>query len=516
MARAAGLRPRREALVGNVVSLQAAGSPGKETNCPRILTIGSLTELKGHHDLFRSLGALAGEGLDFRLSVVGDGPRRPYLESLATELRIRDRIEFHGELEDLRKVFPQCQLMVHPSLMEGLSNAVLEAMASGLAVCATAVGATPDYIEDRITGFLVPPHSPSVLTQRLRELLQNPSLRSRLGRAAHEKVSANCSPSTVVAQYENCYQALLDRGPRSSQPGIRSPLHGAKVLMYHNLLERRRPGVPVAGHQTSVDAFRQQMLIVRNQVLDPKEVHEALAHSRRLPKGILLTFDDGAMGLLRASEILADLGLSGVAFICPGALESGLWFYRMADALARSQSKRLVWRGMHLSVETPDARAHAYRILYQNLSCELHGIRETSLDDLIQHLRPSGEASSEGLQILDEPGLKRAASNGSLYFANHTWSHPNLSALPEDQIHREIQLADDWLKNSGLPTLPWLAFPQGHYDSRVLKAVDEAGLVPFGAEVANSFREVFTRIGIYCMDSNLARFRLKLLLKPCC
>jgi peptidoglycan/xylan/chitin deacetylase (PgdA/CDA1 family) len=398
--------------------------------------------------------------------------------------------------------------------MEGLSNAVLEGMASGLAVCATAVGATPEYIEDRVTGLLAIPGSPRMLADRLRELLQDPDLRSRLGSAAREKVTTTCSASTVASQYEDCYRSLIEKSARPSRRSNHNPISGTKVLMYHNVLARQLPGEPVAGHQVTVDAFRRQMVHVRNQVLRPEVVHECIVHGRKAPKGILVTFDDGADGLVRAGEILADLGLSGVAFICPGALEKGLWFYRLADALKRSRSKFLDWRGTKLTLGTTEARLAAYKSLNPILACEPADIREASLDDLMEHLQPSAEASSEGLQILDESGLRRAAATGSLYFANHTWSHANLTALSREQIHKEVQQASDWLRESGLPTLPWLAFPQGYYDQRVLNVAETAGLIPFGVEADSSNRQVFTRIGIYGMDSLLARFRLKLLLKP--
>lgn len=312
MARAAGLKPRSEALVGNIVMPQAAGNPDLNTRCPRVITVGSLTRLKGHEDLFRALGVLARDGLDFRLSVVGDGPQRKQLSELAVELGLQQRIEFLGELDDLGQHFPKCQLMAQPSWMEGLSNAVLEGMSSGLAVCATAVGATPEYIEDRVSGVLVPPQSPGALASGLRALLLDHELRARLGRAAQAKVSAACQPATVAAQYERCYETLLEQRRRRSRTVTPNRFHKTQVLMYHNILESSVPGIPVAGHQVTVDGFSRQMALVRDKVVNPQEVNDALVRGLPLPKGILITFDDGASGIVRASEILAGLDRKSV------------------------------------------------------------------------------------------------------------------------------------------------------------------------------------------------------------
>jgi len=100
-------------------------------------------------------------------------------------------------------------ILVHPSYSEGLSNSILEGMAAGLAIVATSVGATPEFIEDGKTGFLVPPGRPRLLAEKIRVLLTEPELRFRLGQAAMKKVRAMCNPEHVMHQYEQVYNALL-------------------------------------------------------------------------------------------------------------------------------------------------------------------------------------------------------------------------------------------------------------------------------------------------------------------
>jgi glycosyltransferase involved in cell wall biosynthesis/peptidoglycan/xylan/chitin deacetylase (PgdA/CDA1 family) len=511
MARAAGLSPKSQAVVGNIVTNGLIGNPGLATACPNILTIGSLTELKGHQDLIQALTQLAAQGLDFRLFVVGDGPKRQELEAMASTHPLQGRVEFVGELDDVGSLISKCQMLVHPSRMEGLSNAILEGMASGLAVCATAVGATPEYVVNGSTGLLVPPYHPPLLASSVKQLLADPALRARLGQAAAKVIHHSCSSSLVSRQYENCYRSLL-AGPTtvSAPAGARNSPRWPRVLMYHNIVDKSTPRIPVAGHQVTEDALRRQMALLRGKVLDPREVQRKIATRQPLPKGYVITFDDGAGGLLQASRILAELNLTGVAFVCPGALKTGLWLYRLADALARTEAEALCWRGLRLPLKRPEDNLSAYRVLYQCLHCELPALRDGSLQDLLEHLRPPPGPPLASLQTLDEAGLKAAAANGSLLFANHSWSHPNLPALPQEQILQEIQQAQTWLEQSSLPTLPWFAFPQGYFDHRVLKVAHDAGLVPFGSDLPGVERQVCTRIGIYRKDSNLARFKLKL------
>jgi glycosyltransferase involved in cell wall biosynthesis len=203
-----GIRPRRTSVVGNIV--QSPNEIPKTSHTPiRILAVGSLKPLKGYHDLLQALSILAGHEDAFECILAGDGPERGRLQELAIRLNLGSRVSFLGEIEDVPALMAAGDILVHPSHSEGLSNSVLEGMASGLPVVATSVGATPEYIEDDNTGFLVPPGEPELLAEKIRLLITRKDLRDRLGRTALSRVLERCSPPRVTCQYEHVYNSLL-------------------------------------------------------------------------------------------------------------------------------------------------------------------------------------------------------------------------------------------------------------------------------------------------------------------
>lgn len=208
-ARKIGIRPKRESVVGNIVHIPES-KPKAGRKSIRIVAAGSLNPLKGYHDLLSALGILARQGQTLELALAGDGPERHRLEELAARLNIKSCVSFLGEIENVQELMASGDMVVHPSYSEGLSNSVLEGMAAGLPVVSTNVGATPEYIEDYKTGFLVPPAQPQLLAERIHLLASRPDLRDRLGRAALSRVRERCGAAQVTQQYENVYNTLLE------------------------------------------------------------------------------------------------------------------------------------------------------------------------------------------------------------------------------------------------------------------------------------------------------------------
>jgi glycosyltransferase involved in cell wall biosynthesis len=203
-----GIQPKRASIVGNIV--QAPNGFPRVSHTPiRILAVGSLKPLKGYHDLLQALSILAGHGEAFECILAGDGPERERLQELSVRLKLGSQVSFPGEVEEVPALMAWGDILVHPSHSEGLSNSILEGMASGLPVVATSVGATPEYIEDDHTGLLVPPGQPALLAEKIRLLMTREDLRERLGRTALSRVVERCSPSGVTCQYERVYRSLL-------------------------------------------------------------------------------------------------------------------------------------------------------------------------------------------------------------------------------------------------------------------------------------------------------------------
>ena len=206
-----GIRFRASEVIRNMVPAAGRGSPKVSVAATRIVAVGSLKPLKAYDVLLQALAILAKQGKTFELLLAGDGPERASLESLARELAIEDRVTFLGPVDDVPGLIAGAQIVAHPSKSEGLSNTILEAMAEGVPVVATAVGAAPEIIEDGRSGLLVPPGCPESLAASLGRLIDDPDLRDRLGREGLRYVRRECDESQVADGYERLFRRLLPR-----------------------------------------------------------------------------------------------------------------------------------------------------------------------------------------------------------------------------------------------------------------------------------------------------------------
>jgi glycosyltransferase involved in cell wall biosynthesis len=114
-----------------------------------------------------------------------------------------------GRREDMTSIYASLDVMVSSSRREGLPIAILEGMASGLALVATAVGEVPKVVEDRRTGILVPPGEAGQLAAALVELLHNPEKRRRLGLAARQLIEEEYSATRMTADYLRVYEEAI-------------------------------------------------------------------------------------------------------------------------------------------------------------------------------------------------------------------------------------------------------------------------------------------------------------------
>lgn len=162
-------------------------------SCVKIVFVGRISPEKGHFGLLAALSGLAEEGEDFHLTAVGDGPAMQQTRARVSELGLDARVSFTGALNEadaLAKI-ADADVFVLPSLMEGLPVVLIEAMSLGKAVVASRVAGIPELVDDGVNGLLFAPSEWSELRTRLREVLRDPPLRTRLGRAGLNNVAAH-------------------------------------------------------------------------------------------------------------------------------------------------------------------------------------------------------------------------------------------------------------------------------------------------------------------------------------
>jgi len=173
---------------------------------PKILTIAALKPYKGLDYLVRAARILAAEGVEFDVDIIGAGPLKSHLEREIARCGVEDRVRLLGALpqERVAEAIAGCELFVLPSIiasdgqMEGIPVALMEAMAAEKAVVATAISGVPELVEHRTSGLLVDPANPDELAAAMRELLDDPALRTRLGAAGRARVEGRFSLPKIV------------------------------------------------------------------------------------------------------------------------------------------------------------------------------------------------------------------------------------------------------------------------------------------------------------------------------
>ena len=174
-----------------------------------LATVARFDAVKRLEVLVRAVSLLVARVPEAQLLIVGDGPERDTLRALARTLAPGDGVVFAGAIPDAARVLPVVDLYVTASRREGLPLAVLEAMACGLPVLATAAPGHVDAVEPEVTGRLVPLDDAPGLAAAAALLLRDPALRARMGRAGRERVERHFSHARVLAEIADLYRAAV-------------------------------------------------------------------------------------------------------------------------------------------------------------------------------------------------------------------------------------------------------------------------------------------------------------------
>lgn len=174
-------------------------------------TVGRLVRIKGQALLLQAAKILADRGLNVSVALAGDGPELENLRATAAALSLSSRIHFLGASKKVADFLNALDIFVLPSVSEGMSNTVLEAMSSGLPVLATRVGGNPELVEDQVSGRLFQVGDAAQLADDVAALAENENLRRGLGAAARARILANYRLDLMLDRYRNLYQRLAWR-----------------------------------------------------------------------------------------------------------------------------------------------------------------------------------------------------------------------------------------------------------------------------------------------------------------
>jgi len=172
---------------------------------PIIGCVSRFDKRKGIEYLIKAIGLLKVKYKDIKLILVGDGPQRSFLSRLVKELNLVDQVVFVGKTFEVEKYLSIFDFFVLPSLQEGLSIAIIEAMASGVPVIASNVGGIPEVITHKYDGILIRSKNENDISEAIIQLNNNKELKNKLISNAYNKISAKFDIRKIVKEFESMY-----------------------------------------------------------------------------------------------------------------------------------------------------------------------------------------------------------------------------------------------------------------------------------------------------------------------
>jgi glycosyltransferase involved in cell wall biosynthesis len=184
---------------------------GAEPGAPTAVMVARFSDEKDFETLLEATRYVVHKRPDFQLKLIGDGPLRKEMQSLATRLGVERAVEFMGNRHDVPARLSAADMFILSTRTEGMSISLLEAMAAGLPVVATSVGGNPEVIVEGETGFLVPQFSPEKLAEKIVWLLDHPGEAQAMGHAGRERVETKFDVRQTVKAYERLYFEVAGR-----------------------------------------------------------------------------------------------------------------------------------------------------------------------------------------------------------------------------------------------------------------------------------------------------------------
>lgn len=229
---------------------------GVDPDKPVVVAVGRLSKEKAFDLLIQSFADLLQTGIDATLVIAGDGPERDTLRSHITSLGYEDSIQLVGHVSDPRNVYAAADAFALSSTSEGLPNSLLEAMACGVPVVATSVGAVPSVVTDEMNGLLIPSGEATSLTLALSRLLSNEALRSQFAEAGRRTIEEQHSFERRMHKVAAVYDSLLagkDSNGNRRGSGVSEP-NALAAGITASTVETQCPRLSPAAHSAHEDS----------------------------------------------------------------------------------------------------------------------------------------------------------------------------------------------------------------------------------------------------------------------
>jgi len=283
--RADGLDESKLVVIGNGLPASAfaepvSARPRREGPLRAGMIARMNTPAKNHSLFLRAAARMRAKFPDVEFIVVGDGPLRPGLEAEADALGLKDVVQFLGDRRDVSAILASLDISVLPSKSESLSNVILESMAAGVPVVATAVGGNPELVTAE-RGILVGSEDAEELAAAIGALLRDPERRLRLGRNGRNFAQTEFTLEHSAARYEELYRELLHRKNWRARARFR-----AQAIEPDENKVRRRVAIVAASLRYVGGQSVQADLLCRNWKDDPEIAAQLIPIDPPLPRAI--------------------------------------------------------------------------------------------------------------------------------------------------------------------------------------------------------------------------------------
>ena len=515
---------------------------------PVILNVARLVPQKGQRYVIRAMAGVKQAFPRARLVIAGDGWQRPLLEELIKEQGLQENVTLLGERQDIFSLLVAADIFVFPSIVEGLGNALIEAMAAGVPCVASRIPALREVTGDGSVALLAELQSPSSLTAGLLRLADDRAFATALGESGRTWVRQRFNIQHSVAALESLYErvaAAEDAPVKESSaaaevvdaPGRRPVRMGASPRIAIEVIERaadfmlRTTGLLSLSRR--LDKFDDQVLrvLVYHRVADPahdpidgdpgiisatpevfaeqirllarhyepigiSDLESGVRGVRGLPRrAVLVTFDDGYRDFLsNAWPVLRAYSVPAVLFVPTAYPDSdrAFWWDELWQILTRSSVLRVVLDGLgSVSLRTPRERA----TFMAKLRREMRFTSPALVQRRMQEVREAFDVTIKAAPVVLSWEELRALAREGLIVASHGRSHVSMPSLTEAEIALEIDGSQEDMERELGAASRLFAFPFGHYDSRVATLLQTRGFIAaFGtgggrttAPIANPF-----------------------------
>ena len=525
-----GLRPEHITYIPNGVDTDAFGQAyelgplraefGLTDGQPVILSIGRYRPVKDHPTLVHAFAHVYRRHPDARLIIVGGADStfheisekyRRESQAVAEQEGIAHAVRYSGDRRDVPQLLALCDVYTNTSTFEGMSNTILEAMASRKPVVATAVGGTPHIVQDGATGFLGSAGDHESLGRHMERLLSDRALARRMGEAGRAAVERDHSMSAMIRANSELYQELHARWESRRQVPLQMQVkrlvsHGCrwagviggyarsharclKILTYHRVVPHHiGRDYPLQSMLMARDHFEAQMahLSRHYRVLPFHDAIKRLQADELPPRSVAVTFDDGyADNCQYAWPIMKKYGIPGLVFVVTGVLDRThyLWWdaiWKAMPTLVRlageghdqlkglpEEAMTILQRGAH----TQDVHA-AVRSMGDYVNSLPRATRLPLLEGLLRHTNARG-VTDELMMTWDQV---RTLSCEGMEIGSHTNTHVFVDELDAAGIQDEVAGSLHRLEAELKTRIRFFSYPKGRIGESVKSAFKGLGI----------------------------------------